>query len=83
MDSMVQLLSSKRVIQVTDKFWPGNGGIGASWFGVILKPRTSAFFPSHSSITAHWEKLLQSVSDFIFSKYYGCTPRGVKRSEIL
>ena len=52
MDSMVQLLSSKRVIQVTDKFWPGNGGIGASWFGVILKPRTSAFFPSQSSITA-------------------------------
>ena len=34
----------------------------------------------------HWEKLLQSVSDFIFSKHYGCTSRGVrgvKRSEIL
>ena len=23
---------------------------------------------------SHWEKLLQSVSDFIFSKHYGCTP---------
>ena len=35
---------------------------------------------------SHWEKLLQFVSDFIFSKHYGCTPRGVrgvKRSEIL
>ena len=34
----------------------------------------------------HWEELLQSVSDFIFSKHYGCTlrgVRGVKRSEIL
>ena len=39
------------------------------------------------SITcAHWEELLKSVSDFIFSKHYGCTPRGVRgviRSEIL
>ena len=34
----------------------------------------------------HWEELLQSVSDFIFSKHCGCTPRGVrgvKRPEIL
>ena len=34
----------------------------------------------------HWEELLQSVSDFIFCKHYGCTPRGVrgvKRSGIL
>ena len=34
----------------------------------------------------HWEVLLQSVSDFIFSKHCGCTPRGVKgvkRLEIL
>ena len=37
---------------MTDKFLPGNGGVGASWFGVILKPRTSALFPSHSCITA-------------------------------
>ena len=32
------------------------------------------------------EELLQSVSDFIFSKHYGCVPRGVRgviRSEIL
>ena len=36
--------------------------------------------------TSHWEELLQSVSDFIFSKHCGCTPRGVrgvKRPEIL
>ena len=35
---------------------------------------------------AHWEELLQSVSDFIFNKHCGCTPRGVrgvKRPEIL
>ena len=25
----------------------------------------------------HWEELLQSVSEFIFSKHFGCTPRGV------
>ena len=34
----------------------------------------------------HWEELLQSVSDFIFSRNCGCTPRGVtgvKRPEIL
>ena len=36
--------------------------------------------------SSHWEELLQSVSDFIFSKHCGCTPRGVrgvKRPEIL
>ena len=36
--------------------------------------------------TAHWEELLQSVSDFIFSKHYGYRSRGlrgVKRSEKL
>ena len=35
---------------------------------------------------SHWEESLQSVSDFIFSKHCGCTPRGVrdvKRLEIL
>ena len=36
---------------------------------------------------AHWEELLQSVSNFIFrliiSKHYGCSLTGVKRSEIL
>ena len=35
---------------------------------------------------SHWEESLQSVSDFIFSKHCGCTPRGVrgvKRPEIL
>ena len=35
---------------------------------------------------AHWEELLQSVSDFIFSKHYGYRSRGlrgVKRSEKL
>ena len=34
----------------------------------------------------HWEELLQSVSDFIFSKHYGYRSRGlrgVKRSEKL
>ena len=30
------------------------------------------------SMHAHWEELLQSVSDFIFRKHYGCTPRGVR-----
>ena len=32
------------------------------------------------SITNHnvkWEELIQSVSDLIFSKHCGCTPRGV------
>ena len=36
--------------------------------------------------TTHWEELLQSVSDFIFSKHYGYRSRGlrgVKRSEKL
>jgi len=35
---------------------------------------------------SHWEELLQSISDFIFSKHCRCTPggvRGVKRPEIL
>ena len=35
---------------------------------------------------AHWEELLKSVSDFIFSKHYGYRSRGlrgVKRSEKL
>ena len=31
---------------------------------------------NHSNV--HWEELLQSVSDFIFIKHCGCTPRGVK-----
>ena len=38
------------------------------------------------NILTHWEELLQSVSDSIFSKHCGCTPRGVrgvKRPEIL
>ena len=45
----------------------------------------SAILNCQSAI-AHWEELLQSVSDFIFSKHCGCTPRGVrgvKRPEIL
>ena len=36
--------------------------------------------------TTHWEELLDSVSDFIFSNHCGYTPRGVKgvkRPEIL
>ena len=34
----------------------------------------------------HWEESLQSVSDFMFSKHGGCTPRcvkGVKRPEMV
>ena len=34
-------------------------------------------FPKNDH-TAHWEELLQSVSDCIFSKHCGCTPRGVR-----
>ena len=43
-------------------------------------------FEVNRSFNTHWEDLLQSVSDFIFSKHYGCIPRGVrgvKRPEIL
>ena len=38
------------------------------------------------TLSPHWEELLQSVSDFIFSKHYGYRSRGlrgVKRSEKL
>ena len=48
----------------------------------------------HNTFPLHWRHFLlyrtlggiASISDFIFSKHYGCTPRGVrgvKRSEIL
>ena len=41
---------------------------------------------TYTNSNTHWEELLQSVSDFIFSKYYGYRSRGlrgVKRSEKL
>ena len=40
----------------------------------------------HITTQSHWEELLKSVSDFIFSKHYGYRSRGlrgVKRSEKL
>ena len=40
-------------------------------------------FRTSSQFLTHWEELLQSVSDFIFSKYYGYSSRGLKRSEKL
>ena len=54
---------------MTDKFLPGNGGAGASWFGVILKPRTSAFFPSHSCITARCCTLCNDRLSYNEQKY--------------
>ena len=60
---------------------------------VVIRRANESFSSSGfvNNITkAHWEELLQSVSNFIFrltiSKHCGCTPRvfrGVKRSEIL
>ena len=57
---------------------------------MILTKSSPGDMQSERATTAHWEELLQSVSNFIFrltiSKHCGRTPRcvrGVKRSEIL
>ena len=51
-----------------------------------LCPDNARTMPWQCFGNAHWEALLQSVSDYIFSKHFRWTPRGVrgvKRSEIL
>ena len=50
--------------------------------GLVTRPST-VMSSTKLMVFAHWEELSQSVSDFIFSNHYGCSPRGVKRSEIL
>ena len=53
---------------------------------LILLTKTTDYGDTKAKSLTHWEELLQSVSDFIFSKHCGCTPRGVrgvKRPEIL
>ena len=58
-------------------------------FKIVTRPvllLRHIWFVTFQRYISHWEELPQSVSDFIFSKHYGCTPRGVrgvKRSEIL
>ena len=60
-------------------------------FNRVIPQPTAWIVVNHYSwdcftLVTHWEELLQSVSDFIFSKHCGCTPRGVrgvKRPEIL
>ena len=42
-------------------------------FNLIVKIQVN----SRNALT-HWEELLQFVSEFIFSKHCGCTPRGVR-----
>ena len=44
---------------------------------VCLHARMPASTTEPQDTLAHWEELLQSVSDFILSKHCGCTPRGV------
>ena len=54
--------------------------------GIVIDEVTDENFVSVTGGSAHREESLQSVSDFIFSKHCGFTPRGVrgvKRSEIL
>ena len=47
--------------------------IMAKYFASV-HPTVSDLHPS----STHWEESLQSVSDYIFNKYCGCTPRGVR-----
>ena len=79
-ESRYQSTDFEKIIEIT------------SFFQISLKCFISHFwidircFTSLPCPMAHWEELLQSVSDFIFSKHCGCTPRGVrgvKRPEIL
>ena len=79
-ESRYQSTDFEKIIEIT------------SFFQISLKCFISHFwidircFTSLPCPMAHWEELLQSVSDFIFSKHCGYRSRGVrgiKRQEIL